>query len=176
MPNHLESNVKNNALNIVFSKILLTFLIVLPLFLFYSYFSSDNFQSIIFNFSLGLQAIISACMGFAYMVSIVLAKQQLQFYKKEKENPIRDTALFLLETYRSILPVSIKGKEKLCYTISFLSYLSSAFVLSFEITIMAFSFLLIALSQLQLLLTFYAIKYFDKKQFEKSYKNIEKTI
>ena len=166
-PNSSPIGIHGNALNTLFSKILLGLLCILPISLFYSYFSNEHSQSFIFYFSLGLQAIISACMGFSYVVSIVLAKQNLDFFKKDSKHPLFDAFKSLLNLYQSILPVSILGKEKLCYCISFLSYLSSAFVLSFEISIMALSFFLIALSQLHLLLTVFAINFYEKKFLSK---------
>lgn len=170
MPNrHLEKNLKpltvhGNALNTLFSTILLALLTVLPFSLFYTYFSSEYSQSFLFSISLGIQAIVSACMGFSYVVSLVLAKQNFDDFKKESQQPIIDTLQSLLDFYRSILPISIVGKEKICYGISALSYISSAFVLSFEISIMATCFFLIGLSQIQLLLTALIIEKFHKSK------------
>lgn len=154
--------IQDNAANTLFSKILLVLLCILPISLFYSYFSDEHSQSFIFYISLVLQSIISACMGFSYVSSIVLAKQNLDFLKKDHKYPIYESLKSLLSLYQSILPVSIIGKEKLCYTISFFSYLSSAFVLSFEISIMAVTFFLIALSQLHLLITVFLVKIYEK--------------
>lgn len=160
-------SVQGNALNTLFSKILLVLLCILPISLFYSYFSNSHSQSFIFYASLGLQAIISACMGFSYVVSVVLAKQRLDYLKKHDKNPFFNSLKFLLDIYQSILPVSIAGKEKICYEISFISYVSSAFVLSFEISIMALSFFLIALSQLHMLITAIFLSAYNKKNSKK---------
>lgn len=166
MQNNLKTigvGIQGNAMNILFSKVILFLMIVLPFSLFYSYFSISHSTSFLFYLSLNIQVIISACMGFSYLVSLVLTYQNYTFFKNNSQSPFYDTFVSLADIYRSILPVSIVGKEKICYSISFFSYLSSAFVLNFEISIMATSFLLISLSQLHLLINCFIISSIQKK-------------